>query len=180
LTGAETYYGITPYDTRNTPAENLTPGWFASFIPITVPAGEIPFDDAARAAQDSFDSGKGLASVPFSRVVELTPPELGLRNPRRDVSMLSYIDVRTMPFSSEFDGMNLGIYGDSRLSDQVCMWVNRFEMETTLTVSFPENPIARESVDRYIRVVKSVYRRLVTSDGAPPLLQMAAAEQGHR
>ena len=159
LTGAETYYGITPYDTRSTPEEYMTPGWFASFIPITVDVAGLPFGDVARAAQESFDSAKPLGDVPFDRVLALAPPELGLRKPDRDVPMLSYIDVRNIPLSSEWDKLNVGIYGDSRLSDQVCVWVNRFERTTTLTVSFPENPIARDSVGRYIEAVQSAYRR---------------------
>jgi len=85
--------------------------------------------------------------------------------------MLSYIDVRTIPFSSEFDAINFGIYGDSRLSDQVCTWVNRFETQTLLTVSFPENPIARESITRYINAIQDVYTRAsqpgVTATVAP-------------
>jgi hypothetical protein len=155
----ETYYGITPYDTRSTPAEYMTPGWFAAFIPITVPVGGMPFSDVARAAQDSFDSSKDLCNVPFDRVLELAPLELGLRNPKRDIPMISYIDVRDIPLSSEWENLNAGIYGDSRLSDQVCMWVNRFENETTLTISFPDNPIARDSVARYITAVQSTYLR---------------------
>jgi hypothetical protein len=165
LTGTDTYYGITPYDTRSTPAEYMTPGWFASFIPITVPVGAMSFGDTARAAQASFDSGKDLANVPFDRVLELAPSELGLKNPERDVPMLSYIDVRSIPVTSQWDELNAGIYGDSRLSDQVCVWVNRFEKETTLTVSFPENPIARESVARYVAAVKSVYARVAEGGG---------------
>jgi hypothetical protein len=159
LTGIETYHGITPYDTRKAPADYMTPGWFASFIPITVPVGAMPFRDVALAAQASFDAAKDLGDVPFDRVLELAPAELGLRNPERDVPMLSFIDVRNIPLSSEWDRLNAGIYGDSRLSDQVCVWVNRFETETTLTVSFPENPIARESVARYIEAVQTVYAR---------------------
>jgi hypothetical protein len=165
LTGTDTYYGITPYDTRSTPAEYMTPGWFASFIPITVPVGAMSFGDTARAAQASFDSAKDLANVPFDRVLELAPSELGLKNPERDVPMLSYIDVRSIPVTSQWDELNAGIYGDSRLSDQVCVWVNRFEKETTLTVSFPENPIARESVARYVAAVKSVYARVAEGGG---------------
>jgi hypothetical protein len=166
LTGTETYYGITPYDTRRNPAEYMTPGWFASFIPITVPVAEMAFGDAARVAQASFDSGKDLAFVPFDRVLELAPSELGLKKPERDVPMLSYIDVRSIPLTSQWDELNVGIYGDSRLSDQVCVWVNRFETETTLTVSFPENPIARESVAQYIATLKSVYARVAAGGGA--------------
>jgi mycolipenoyl-CoA---2-(long-chain-fatty acyl)-trehalose mycolipenoyltransferase / long-chain-acyl-CoA---trehalose acyltransferase len=166
LTGAETYYGITPYDTRSTPEEFMTPGWFASFIPVTVPASGMSFGDVAKAAQASFDSGKDLAFVPFDRVLELAPSGLGLKKPERDVPMLSYIDVRSIPVSAQWDELNAAIYGDSRLSDQVCMWVNRFEKETTLTVSFPQNPVARESVARYIRALQSVYLRVAEHGAA--------------
>jgi hypothetical protein len=176
LTGAETYCGITPYDTRSTPAEFVTPGWFASFIPVTVPLAGASFGDAVSVAQASFDSGKDLADVPFDRVLELAPCALGLKKPKRDVPMLSYVDVRSIPVSAQWDELNAGIYGDSRLSDQVCMWVNRFERETTLTVSFPQNPVARDSVDRYIQALKSVYR-LVAEHGpaATPHRQPASA-----
>lgn len=41
------------------------------------------------------------------------------------------------------------------------MWVNRFEDETTLTVAFPQNPVARDSVERYIRALKATCLRVV-------------------
>ena len=37
LTGAETYYAVTPTGTRSTPAEFVTSGWFIGHIPLTVP-----------------------------------------------------------------------------------------------------------------------------------------------
>jgi mycolipenoyl-CoA---2-(long-chain-fatty acyl)-trehalose mycolipenoyltransferase / long-chain-acyl-CoA---trehalose acyltransferase len=160
LTGAQTYYGITPYDTRSEPAEYMAVGWFASFIPITVDTGDGSFADAARAAQESFDTAQRLAKVPFERVLELAPAELGLSQPERAVPMLSFIDGRKVPVTAQWDDLNAGIYGDSRLSDQVCMWVNRFENETTLTISFPDNAVARESVGRYIDAVRAVYARV--------------------
>jgi mycolipenoyl-CoA---2-(long-chain-fatty acyl)-trehalose mycolipenoyltransferase / long-chain-acyl-CoA---trehalose acyltransferase len=166
LTGVETYYGITPYDTRSAPEEYMTPGWFASFIPVTAPVAGLSFAEVAVAAQASFDAAKDLGIVPFDRVLELAPTELGLTKPERDVPLLSYIDVRSIPLSSEWDALNAGVFGDSRLSDQVCTWVNRFENETTLTVSFPENPVARDSVARYIEALQCAYAR--AADAAVP------------
>ncbi len=32
-----TYYGLTPRDTRRTPADAMTRCWFTGLIPITVP-----------------------------------------------------------------------------------------------------------------------------------------------
>ncbi|SKW99321.1 Possible conserved polyketide synthase associated protein PapA2 [Mycobacteroides abscessus subsp. massiliense] len=77
--------------------------------------------------------------------------------------MVSFLDARKIPVSAEWDRINGGIYGDSRSSDQVCMWVNRFENETNLTISFPDNAVARESVSRYFDVARRVYQRVAQS-----------------
>jgi hypothetical protein len=166
LTGAETYCAITPYDHRSTPAEFVTPGWFASFIPVTVPVAGASFGDAVIAAQASFDSAIGLADVPFDRVLELSSFGGRISKPTGDVHMLSFADARGIPFSGQWDGLNAGIYGDGRSSDQVLMWVNRFDTETTLTVAFPQNPVARDSVERYIRAVRAMCLRVVEHGAA--------------
>lgn len=46
------------------------------------------------------------------------------------------------------------------------MWVNRFDTETTLTVAFPQNPVARDSVERYIRAVRAMCLRVVEHGAA--------------
>lgn len=160
LTGDETYRGITPYDRRSTPEEQLAVGWYASFIPFTVDMRDDAFVAVARGAQESFDKCQSLARVPFERVTELVP---GLHTPEFDVPMLSFIDARKIPVSAEWDRVNGGIYGDSRSSDQVCIWVNRFEDETKLTISFPDNAVARDSVARYIEEAQLVYQHVASS-----------------
>jgi hypothetical protein len=169
LTGRETYCGLTPHNTRSTPAEYMTAGWFASLVPITVPVTEkMSFGDIAQAAQMSFDAAKQLGNVPFYRALELVSPESGLMtHPERPAPMLSFIDIRKIPFSAQWDDLNVRIYGDSGLSDQVYMWVNRFEDETTLTMSFPDNPIARDSVMRYAEAVRLVYASVADSALVP-------------
>ena len=37
LTGAETYYGLIATDTRTTPADFMTTGWFTGYVPTTIP-----------------------------------------------------------------------------------------------------------------------------------------------
>ena len=164
LTGAETFYVITPTDTRRTSTEFMTTGWFTGLLPITVPVAATSFGDAARAAQTSLDSGTDLAHVPFDRVVELAPPELGLRTPRPGNLMMSYLDASIAPLSavasSQFGGLNFRVYLEGRVSHQVSVWVNRLEEQTTVTVLFPNNPVARESVARYLAAMKSVYVRV--------------------
>src|ERR1700741_5606338 len=57
FTGALTYYGLTPRDTRTGSDNFMTQGWFTGLIPITVPIAATTFNEAAYAAQTSFDSG---------------------------------------------------------------------------------------------------------------------------
>jgi hypothetical protein len=158
ITGAETYYGVTPVDTRSTPAELTTTGWFTGLLPVTVPVTSASFNDAVRAAQASFDSGVNLAKVPFDRVVELAPPELGLGRPRPGNLVMSYLDASIAPLSTVANSdLDFRIHHEGRVSHQVSIWINRLVHETTMTVLYPNNPIARESVERYIAATKAVY-----------------------
>ena len=158
LNGLEAFSVVTTTDTRRTPTELMTTGWFTGLVPISVPAGATFFEDAARAAQLSFDSGVELATVPFDRVLELAQPEMKLGRPRPGNFVMSFLDASIAPLSTVANSdLNFRIYDEGRVSHQVSMWVNRFQHETTVTVMFPDNPIAGESVMQYLAAMKSVY-----------------------
>ncbi len=162
LTGAQTYYSVTPTSTRGTPEEFVTSGWFIGHIPLTVGVASS-FDETARNAQTAFDSSTPLANVPFERVLELAP---WLKKPpaRGGFPMLSFLDAGVPPLSAVFAAhlgrANTRVFTDGKIAARVCMWVNKFQEETTVTASFPDNPIARDSVARYLETMKSVYVRV--------------------
>jgi mycolipenoyl-CoA---2-(long-chain-fatty acyl)-trehalose mycolipenoyltransferase / long-chain-acyl-CoA---trehalose acyltransferase len=158
LSGAETYYGIVPIDIRRTPADFLTTGWFIGYVPMTVPVASS-FGETARAAQASFDSGRDLANVPLDRVLELAP---WLRKPEWGAPLMFYLEAGIPPLSavtnSQLGGLNAGHYGDgSVLLGRINIRVLRLENETQLVVVFPKNPIASESVSRYVKAMKSAF-----------------------
>jgi len=161
LTGADTYFGLTPRDTRRTPAEAMTQGWFTGLTPITVPIAGEAFGDAARAAQVAFDSGKGMAEVPYGRVMELAP---WLSKPRPNFPVVNYLDTASAPLSvlltAELEHLNIGICGDGRYSYQLCIYVIRVQTHTAVAVMFPDNPIAQESIASYLETLKSVFVRI--------------------
>lgn len=162
LTGEETFSVVTTTDTRRTPTELMTTGWFTGLVPITVPAGAAFFEAAAHSAQTSFDSGFDMATVPFDRVLELAPTELGLGRARPGNFVMSFLDASIAPLSTVANSdLNFRIYDEGRISHQVSMWVNRFQQETTVTVLFPDNPVAGESVARYIEAMRAVYVSVV-------------------
>jgi mycolipenoyl-CoA---2-(long-chain-fatty acyl)-trehalose mycolipenoyltransferase / long-chain-acyl-CoA---trehalose acyltransferase len=160
LTGAETYYGLTPLDTRRTPTEATTLGWFTGLVPITAPIAGLSFGEAAHAAQLSFDSGAHLAEVPYHRVVELVPT---LREPRPNFPVINFMDAGTAPLSvlltTDLGDLDIGLYSDGRYSYQLSIYMVRFAHQTVVGVMFPDTPIARESVDRYLATLKSVFER---------------------
>ncbi len=161
LTGEETYYGLTPIDKRSTQSDIMTTGWFTGVVPFTVTVDPTSFEKTVRAAQTSFDSNIELANVPFDRVLELAP---WLRRPGPNLSMLNYMDLGLPPFSaavsSQLKDRNACAYADGRSPAHLYTSVGRAFDETSMGVSFPNNPVARESVTRYIEAVTSVCRRI--------------------
>lgn len=166
LTGAATYYGLTPRDTRDSPADALTLGWFTGLVPITVPIGNTSFEGAATAAQLSFDTGRDLAEVPYQRVMELAPD---LRKPPPNFPVINFLDAGAAPLSAliaaGLDHLNIGVFSDGRYSYQMSLYVIRVEEETAVTAIFPDNPEAHESVARYLAVLKSVFERVADAGG---------------
>jgi hypothetical protein len=158
LTGVDTYYGMTPRDLRTMPEEYVTNGWFTGMIPIEVPVTGGSFAQTVRAAQKSFDGNTDLATVPFDRVLELVPR---LHRSHRGFPMLAYLDAGLPPLSAvvagQLDGVNARTYCDGLSPAHICMWVGRVHDEVSLTVFFPDNPIARESVTRYAEAMQAVY-----------------------
>jgi hypothetical protein len=168
ITGADTYYGLTPVDTRTDPVEYGTLGWFTGLVPVTVSIGES-FGDAASAAQESFDTGTGLANVPYYRVLELAPH---LSWPRPNFPVINYFDASVGPIAplltASLDGLDVSVYGDGRYSYQLCIFVVRLEKETVVSIMFPENPIARESATQYLEALKSMLVRVASGHRVVP------------
>lgn len=164
LTGADSYHVITPTTTRSTPAEQATTGWFTGVVPISVPVGGLSFVEVARAAQGAFDSGMPLANVPIERVMELAASVPGIRKPGAGIPMLSYLDIGLPPLNpvvmGQWQQRNGQLYTDLGAANQIGMWVNRRDAGTAITVAYPDNPIARESVAQYVDLMKMVFLRV--------------------
>ena len=181
FTGAETYHGFTPYDTRTPGVDTMSVGWFASLIPVTVPTHASSFFESAPAAQKSFDAAKHLAGVPFDRVLELaTPDQLALKLPTRPAMMVSFLDFRKIPVATLWEETNFGAYGDSLSHGGINMWINRHAAKTTATISFPDTPTAGKSVHRYIAALTQAFTRVVknTPEWTDAVADHANSEHG--
>lgn len=163
LSGTDTYNVITPTTTRTTPEEFMTTGWFTGIVPISVPIAGLTFAQIARAAQNAFDAGMHLANVPIERVLELAEDLSDIRKPGPGVPMLSYLDIGLPPLNpvvmGQWQTQNGCLYTDLGAANQIGMWVNRRESGTTITVAYPNNAEARESVAQYVDLMKMAILR---------------------
>jgi hypothetical protein len=159
LTGALTYYGLTPRDSRSGTDNFMTQGWFTGLIPITVPIGAASFADAAWSAQASFDSNLNMAKVPYYRVLELAP---WLGWPRPNFPVSNFFHAGAAPLNAVLAAAdmgladNIGIYPDGRFSYQLTIYIFRYGEGTVMAIMHPDNPIARKSVARYMTTMRSV------------------------
>jgi len=163
LTGAETYYGLTPIDKRKTPEEFMAVGWFTGVVPFTVPVDPNSFEQTARAAQASFDANMDLAKVSYDRVLELAP---WLRRHGPQFTMLSYMDSGLPPLSAvvatAMAGANATAFVDGRSPAFMYSTVFRLFDEVSIMVSYPNNPVALESVTAFTKALRSVFDRVVS------------------
>jgi mycolipenoyl-CoA---2-(long-chain-fatty acyl)-trehalose mycolipenoyltransferase / long-chain-acyl-CoA---trehalose acyltransferase len=179
LTGATTYYGLTPTDKRRSLAEFSTMGWFTGVVPFTVPVNPASFEETARAAQASFDSNLDLANVPFNDVLKLAP---WLKDRGPNCTMVNYMDTGLPPFSavvtSHMKDANAKIYCDPRDPAHLYITVIRLFDEVSIWVNFQNNPVARDSVTRYLGAMKSVFKRV--ANGQHAVQQFKHPDEGRK
>lgn len=166
FTGAVTYYGLTPRDSRSAADNFMTQGWFTGLIPITVPIAAASFAEAAWAAQTSFDSSLDMAKVPYYRVLELAP---WLNWPRPNFPVSNFLHGGAAPLNAILAAAdlglanNIGIYPDGRYSYQLTNYIFRYGEGTVMAIMHPDNPIAEKSATRYMEAMRSVCVRVAGS-----------------
>lgn len=115
-----------------------------------------------------------LANVPFDRVLELAP---WLKRHGPQFTMMSYMDAGLPPLSAivatALDGVNATAFTDGRSPAYMYSTVFRLFDEVSIMVSYPNNPIARESVTRYTEAMKSVFDRVVAGTFASVPVRVA-------
>lgn len=159
LAGRPRYLGLTPVNTRHTIGEAASVGWYTNLVPVAFPVGAADgFATLVGAAQRAMDDARQLSDISLHRVLELSAEDTNISAaPGCSTPMLSYLDIRRISGAAMFTAVNGGIYANPLSPREVYIWVNRFSEETRITVLFPDNARARESVERYL----SAFRRVV-------------------
>ncbi|MCV7424658.1 acyltransferase [Mycobacterium yunnanensis] len=166
FTGALTYYGLTPRDSRTAGDNFMTQGWFTGLIPIVVPVAATSFTEAAAAAQACFDSSLDMVRVPYYRVLELAP---WLQWPQPNFPVSNFLHGGAAPLNAVLAAgamglaNNIGIYPDGRFSYQLTIYIFRYGEGTVMAIMHPDNPVATKSAIRYMEAMSSVATRVADS-----------------
>ena len=157
LADSDYYFGMTAVTTRSTAAERASVGWYVTLLPVAFPLGATSFDRVVKLAQHAYENGLRLTSTSFQRVVELLPADSDLDlQPGWSCPMISYVDVREMLGNEFFDSASVGVYANRAASEHVLIWINRMATKTTLSVIYPDTPVAHTSVERYVTQFKTI------------------------
>ncbi|MBL1074718.1 acyltransferase [Nocardia sp. 2] len=161
LTGGDYYFGMTPISTRATVAELASVGWYVTLVPVAFPlSATATFARTVTRAQRAYENGLRLTSVSFHRVLELAAADTGITVPPGWVTpMISYVDARDFAGHELFDTARGGVYANRAASEEVLMWINRLPSGTSLSMIYPDTPVAHESVNRYVAVMKSLFEQ---------------------
>ena len=164
LIGADAYHAITPTTTRTTLAEMKTCGWYTGIVPLTVQVANLDFASIARNTHASFRSKRHLARVPIERLIELTANNPAIHLSDNGGAMVSYLDTRLPPIKhdlhEEFERLNGNLFLNSGASKNVALWATRSHQGTTLSISYPDNPVAIRSVTEYSKLLQTICLRV--------------------
>lgn len=160
LADSDYYFGITPLNTRSTFEEMASIGWYVALVPVAFPIGiRASFERTVARAQRAYENGIRLKNTAVHRVLELAPADSGIAvGPHWSNPMISYVDARDFVGSEFFDIARSGLYGNRAASEEALIWINRLPHETTISVIYPDNPIAHASVRRYLDTLGGIIR----------------------
>ncbi|WP_040691356.1 condensation domain-containing protein [Nocardia vinacea] len=162
LVDSDYYFGMTPISTRTSPAERASVGWYVSLVPVAFPIGTSSFARAVTIAQRAYENGIRLAPTSFHRVLELLPADTDIKaGPGWSTPMISYVDARDFIGHEFFGEIRGGVYANRAASEEVLVWINRLPTGTSLSVIYPDTPVAHESVDRYVSAMRAVFASVV-------------------
>ncbi|WP_280381815.1 condensation domain-containing protein [Nocardia wallacei] len=146
---------VFPVHTRREPRNHNTFGWLVANAPARIRA-ESDLAATVPGADAAIRTGQRLAQVPAVTVFESM--ETALRPGRHGLFSVSYTDYRHLPGGSRSDTGRPLARRATQISrsapvDDVQLWFARTDEGLTLRTRFPDTPVARPTVDEFLRVL---------------------------
>lgn len=167
------FRAVMPVHTRRAPQWEAALGWFVGLAPVEFtlagPDADLPalFADSADRARSAIERAVPAGVFSFERVQQI------LRRRIEPQFVVSYLDVRALPGSDTWPARNARALRSRQYTHDVYVWINRTPEGVNLSMRYPGNQVATESVRRWTDEVAAVMRAVaepyrVVALGASP------------
>ncbi|EFV13139.1 condensation domain-containing protein [Segniliparus rugosus] len=146
------FSAVMPFHTRNNPrwAESL--GWFVGIAPMVVDIREVDsFSQATPLAQQTQQTGRLVASVPYARICELLEPKA------KNSFLVSFINGVSIPGGDQWQEWRLrGLRSKNYSDEEVALFFNRSSSGLVLCGRYPNTETASRNVHKFLSTFRSI------------------------
>lgn len=147
---------IMPMHTRYEPKYMLSAGWFVGLTPVDDPLnGATSFTEAFEDTVAATKLHRDLSVYPYAAVCD----ELGITEPPRFV--VSYVDTRFIPGADAWTERERVLRSSVMSDDDVYIWLNRANGGLNVSMRYPNNPQAEESVSAFLSRFTTILTKVI-------------------
>ena len=149
---------IMPMHTRHEPKYMLSAGWFVGLMPIDDPLnGASSFTEAFSDTVQATKRHRDLSVYPYAAVSDT----LHIDEPPRFV--ISYVDTRFIPGADAWGDRDRVLRSSVVSDDDVYIWLNRTGEGLNVSMRYPNNAQAEESIAAFLSRFAAIIHSVVTT-----------------
>ena len=149
---------IVPMHTRHEPKYMLSAGWFVGLMPVDDPLnGASSFTEAFSDTVQATKRHGDLSVYPYAAVSDA----LGINEPPRFV--ISYVDTRFVPGADTWGDRDRVLRSSVMSDDDVYIWLNRTGEGLNVSMRYPNNAQAEESIAAFLSRFAAIIHSVVTT-----------------
>lgn len=149
---------IMPMHTRHEPKYMLSAGWFVGLMPIDDPLnGASSFTEAFPDTVQATKRHRDLSVYPYAAVSDA----LHINEPPRFV--ISYVDTRFIPGADTWGDRDRVLRSSVVSDDDVYIWLNRTDEGLNISMRYPDNSQAEESIAAFLSRFATIIHSVVTT-----------------
>lgn len=149
---------IMPMHTRHEPKYMLSAGWFVGLMPVDDPLnGASSFTEAFSDTVQATKRHRDLSVYPYAAVSDA----LHINEPPRFV--ISYVDTRFVPGADTWGDHDRVLRSSVMSDDDVYIWLNRTGEGLNVSMRYPNNAQAEESIAAFLSRFAAIIHSVVTT-----------------
>lgn len=149
---------IMPMHTRHEPKYMLSAGWFVGLMPVDDPLnGASSFTEAFSDTVQATKRHRDLSVYPYAAVSDA----LHINEPPRFV--ISYVDTRFIPGADAWGDRDRVLRSSVMSDDDVYIWLNRTGEGLNVSMRYPNNAQAEESIAAFLSRFAAIIHSVVTT-----------------